>query len=121
MARNQPDDFYDDDDPGYRESGTHSGSSTPSPSTYSTSTPSSPAAQGTLGANGLTSADMDLSGMGESAISDAGTDRRSIPSTSPAQEAARAAQQSATHTKTRRSSDAPSPTSMQKKRGNQPT
>ncbi len=96
MARNQPDD-YNDDDPGYSESGTHSGGSMSSPSTYSTSSPSSPAAHGTLGANGLTSADMDLSGMGE-------------PSSKPAVKT------------TPRSSDppAPSPTSMAKKRANQP-
>lgn len=117
MARNHSEDF---DDP---ESGPHSGSTSPSPPTYSTSTPSSSAAQGTLGANGLTSADMDLSGMGESMISSSSSTSSPEPSTapSPAQEAARAAQRSATKTSLRKSSaDAPSPTSMQKKRGNQP-
>lgn len=109
MARNQPDDFSDD--PGYSESGSHSGSGGSGPATYSTSSPSSPAAHGTLGANGLTSADMDLSGMGEGVNADP-----------PAQEAASAPQKSATRTSTRSgtSGDAPSPTSMAKKRSNQP-
>jgi hypothetical protein len=125
MARNQPNDFSDDDDPSYRESGLHSGSSTPSPATYSTSSPSTPAAQGTLGANGLSSSDMDLHGMGEG-IGDASTQSSPYqgiePSRpSPAQEAARAAQKTATKNRSSTSSSSdPSPISMAKKRRNQP-
>jgi hypothetical protein len=53
---------------------------------------------------------MDLSGMGE----------QSPTTPSPTPGAAQAAPPTATKTSLRRSSDAPSPTSMQKKRGNQP-
>ncbi len=58
--------------------------------------------------------------MGENMISETGTSGRPAPAPSPAQEAARAAQRSATKTSLRKSSDAPSPTSIQKKQGNQP-
>ena len=131
MARNQPDDFSDDfsdDDPGYRESGSHSGGDTPGPATYSTSSPSTPAAEGTLGANGLSSSDMDLHGMGEG-IGDAATEsspyqgidpaRASSAKPTPAQEAARAAQTTAMKSRSSTGND-PSPTSMAKKRRNQP-
>ncbi|WP_203926576.1 hypothetical protein [Virgisporangium ochraceum] len=138
MARNQPYDFTDDDDAGgygshytsesgshtVSESGTHSGSSTSSPATYSTSTPSSPAAHGTLGANGLTSADMGLTGMGEdmrATPDDTGRSGTPPTSMSPAQEAAGAATKTAPKTSTKSSSSTgASPTSMAKKRGNQP-
>jgi len=122
MARNQPEDF-DHDESGYRESGSHSGAGAPSPAMYSTSSPSSPAERGSLGANGLSSADMDLQGMGETALSGDASIGSSpyqgieAPRPSPAQEAARASQKTAT--KSRGSSD-PSPISMAKKRGNQP-
>lgn len=96
MARNQPNDFSDDDTPG------------------------------SLGANGLTSADMDLTGMGERMTGDTSIEPNLSPSNrpptpTPAQEAARAAQKTATKSRssTRSSSD-PSPISMAKKRRNQP-
>jgi hypothetical protein len=99
MARNQPDDFYDDEEPSIHGS-------------------SSSETHGSLGANGLTSADMDLSGMGEGLM---GSGRHMSPGSSMSAESA--APKSATSTKAPMRSGSEhhdSPTSMAKKKGNQP-